>query len=265
MVSVPKLAFIVPYRNRPEQLEIYLKQMSVVLDDISQSDYMILICHQNDERPFNRGAMKNIGFHYIKTTFPNDYKNITLIFNDVDIVCLKKNQINFDTVAGIVKHHYGFEHTLGGLLSINAFDFEKCIGFPNMWSWGFEDTLLQNRVYKVGTIEIDRTRFFNLMSKIHEPNQFLNQEVEATRIVNKNEYIITRDNRFELYYDGINTLKNVTYNYDDVSKMLTIDNFDTRYPAFTENNKEYNVNKGNNLKAVLGVGKRNSRMKMVFM
>ena len=59
-------------------------------------EYKIYYIHQNDKREFNRGAMKNIGFMVIKDKYPNDYQNITLVFNDVDTMPYSKNFLNFN-------------------------------------------------------------------------------------------------------------------------------------------------------------------------
>ena len=88
---VPKIVFIVPYKNRKYHkihFEIYMKY---ILEDIPTNNYEIFFVYQKDNRPFNRGAMKNIGFLAIKNKYPNDYQNITFVFNDIDtITCFKK-------------------------------------------------------------------------------------------------------------------------------------------------------------------------------
>ena len=140
---VPAKVFIVPYRDREPHKLVFTRVMPYILGD---SNYRILFIHQKDRRPFNRGGIKNIGFHYVKKKWPNDWQNMTLIFHDIDFMAYRKGQFSFDTKRGEVNHFYGFPHTLGGIFAIKAIDFEKTAGFPNIWTWGLEDNVLLERV-----------------------------------------------------------------------------------------------------------------------
>ena len=71
--TIPNTVFIVPYRDRKPQRVAFMKIMPHILEDMN---YLVLFVHQFDKRPFNRGAMKNLGFIFIKSAFPNHYKNI---------------------------------------------------------------------------------------------------------------------------------------------------------------------------------------------
>ena len=84
---VPSIIFIVPYRDRQKQYEFFAKHMKMVLEDYDESSYKILYIHQQDNREFNRGAIKNIGFITVKNMYPDDYSDITLVLM-MWILCL---------------------------------------------------------------------------------------------------------------------------------------------------------------------------------
>jgi len=158
--QAPKRVFIVPYRDRIQQKFFFCKQMDFILE--GQSDYEILFVHQCDARNFNRGAMKNIGFLAIKEKYPDSYKDISFVFNDVDTLPFHK-LFDYETTQGVVKHYYGFETALGGIVVIKGSDFELINGYPNYWGWGMEDASLQKRCFAYG-LQIDRSNFYTIGS-----------------------------------------------------------------------------------------------------
>lgn len=161
----PDIIFIIPYRNREQQLERWITHMTPILSGVR---YEIYVIHQKDNRRFNRGAIKNIGFLQVKKMYPHDYKNITLVFNDVDTMTQKPR--NFQTRRGFVKHMFGFKFAFGGVFSITAGDFEEIGGFPNLWSWGLEDNMIKERWIKRFTDKtIDWTEFYGLRG--HTPEE----------------------------------------------------------------------------------------------
>ncbi len=151
--NIPSIVFIVPYRNRLDNLRWFIDHMKHLTDF---HKFEIYVSHQCDNRPFNRGAIKNIGFISIKNKYPDHYKNITLVFNDVDTYYSDVNSISYDTVKGTVMHFFGFNFALGGIFSIKGSDFELSTGFPNFWGWGLEDNAMQDRCLSNG-IKIDRS------------------------------------------------------------------------------------------------------------
>jgi hypothetical protein len=158
---VPETVFIVPYRDREPHRKALLEAMADNLADWNPDTYKIMFVHQCDKRPFNRGAMKNIGFIVIKNAFPKDYQDITIVFHDVDTWPCEKGLVSYSTTQGVVRHFYGYDFALGGLVAIKAGDFEMCGGFPNLWGWGIEDNTLQDRVLDVG-LSIDRSNFYHI-------------------------------------------------------------------------------------------------------
>ena len=215
-VTIPKIVFIVPYRDRIEHKEFFTIYMKHVLEDIPKTDYEIYFVEQKNTLPFNRGAMKNIGFLALKYKYPHDYKNITFVFNDVDTVPYSKNIIDYDTSHGIVKHFYGFKFALGGIFSIKGVDFERTNGFPNFWAWGGEDNYMQKRVEYVG-LYIDRSVFFNILDKnilqMCDGVKRLICRKEAATVVNMSTT------------DGLVTIRNLNYEFKD--EYINVYNFQT--------------------------------------
>lgn len=163
--AIPEIVFIVPYRNRPQQKFFFERWMRYVLEDYAPATYKIFFSEQFPKKDFNRGAVKNAGFLAVKAMYPNDYRNITFVFNDVDSLPYKKNLLNYKTKPGVVKHFFGFEDALGGIFSITGGDFEKIKGFPNYWLWGYEDNILNNRVVATPGLTIDRTVFYPVFNQ----------------------------------------------------------------------------------------------------
>jgi len=231
IIVVPKLIFIIPYRDREQHQIFFSNHMKCIMSDYSETDYKILYIHQCDERDFNRGAMKNIGFLFVKNTYPDDYKQITLIFNDVDTMPFSKNFLNYDTTMGNIKHFYGFTHTLGGIVSVKAEDFEKTDGFPNLWAWGYEDNAFQKRVQR-HKINIDRDNFF----KIYDKNIMHFYDGDS-KTINYKEYQKYTHN----YKDGISTINDLKYSYDINSGFVKVSTFNTPYIPDSEKNIEHKL------------------------
>ena len=202
---IPKRIFIVPYRNRSQHKFFFSKYMSFILED--KDDYEIYFSHQCDSQNFNRGATKNIGFIAARNKYPNHYKDITFIFNDVDTIPFNKI-FDYETNHGIVKHYYGFKHALGGIVVIKGGDFEKINGFPCFWGWGMEDNVLQTRCNKLGLI-IDRSHFYNIGSP-----EILQLFDGISRIISKNDPLRgDMDNGV----DGLTTINSLNYTINDKS------------------------------------------------
>lgn len=215
--DVPKIVFIVPYRDRLHQKEFFLRQMEHVMEDVPKEDYHIYFAHQCDMREFNRGAMKNCGFLAIKRLYPNDYKNITFVFNDVDTMPITKNMFDYQTTTGTVKHFYGFTFALGGIVSITGGDFEKIGGFPNFWGWGYEDNVLQFRASDFN-LKIDRSQFVKILDR-----SIVHIQDGSLRAVHRTEYTgdFLRDRN-----NGLNTIFHINFEINDLN-MIDVNTFFT--------------------------------------
>ena len=237
----PKKIFIVPYKNRAEQKFFFTKYMSFILEDLQ--DYELYFSHQTDNRTFNRGATKNIGFLAMKEKYPNDYKDITFIFNDLDTVQFNKI-FDYETTRGIVKHYYGFNYTLGGIVVVKGSDFERINGYPCFWGWGLEDNCLQKRCEKFNIV-IDRSHFYPIGSP-----KILQLFDGMGRIISKKDpWRMDKDDGV----DGLKTISSLKYTIDETSSspsdnqykmeninffFINIENFQT-YLSF-ENDQYFN-------------------------
>ena len=214
----PKFVFVVPYRDREPHREFFNTYIYKIMEDVPSEDWAFFFVHQNDKRPFNRGAMKNIGFLALKNTYPHDYKNIIFIFNDVDTLPYTKNILNFHTDFGVIKHFYGFQFALGGIFSIRGADFERINGFPNYWAWGGEDNLIHERAKQYGLI-IDRSNFYtigsmNILQFADGLKRLICRDELATSIMPNN-------------VDGLSKITGLNYNIYNESHMIDVDRFET--------------------------------------
>uniref|UniRef100_A0A6C0AQ71 Galactosyltransferase C-terminal domain-containing protein n=1 Tax=viral metagenome TaxID=1070528 RepID=A0A6C0AQ71_9ZZZZ len=208
-IKIPKRVFIVPYRSRIQHKFFFSKYMSFILED--DLDYEIYFSHQCDARTFNRGATKNIGFIAVRNKYPEHYKDITLIFNDVDTIPFNKI-FDYNTTHGVVKHFYGFKYTLGGIVAIKGSDFERTNGFPCFWGWGMEDNVLQKRCNAVG-LKVDRSVFYNIGSP-----EILQLFDGISRIISKKDpWRGDNDNGI----DGLRTISQLKYTIDEKSENPT--------------------------------------------
>ncbi len=212
---IPKIIFIIPYRNR-----IYLKThyeiyMDHILEDLDKDSYEIYFVHQCDTRPFNRGAMKNIGFLAMRIKYPDNYKDINFVFNDIDTMPAMKNYLNYETTVGAIKHFYGFKFALGGIFSIKGCDFEKIRGFPNYWAWGLEDNDILHRAKK-HNLQIDYSQFHDFANA-----KIIQLPYNYTRIISKQQTWRAGVNSIE----GFEHIKNLKYIINN--EYINVENFIT--------------------------------------
>jgi hypothetical protein len=242
--KIPKRIFIVPYRNRVQHKFFFSKYMSFILED--KDDYEIYFTHQCDARTFNRGAIKNIGFIAAKNKYPQHYKDITFIFNDVDTIPFTKI-FDYETTHGVVKHYYGFKYALGGIVVMKGSDFERTNGFPGFWGWGMEDNVLQKRCDALG-LTIDRSVFYNIGSP-----EILQLFDGISRIISKKDpWRGENDDGI----DGLRTITQLKYTIDPKSEnpndnifvvnnpkisVINVSTFLTHIPFGTEEYYNYDL------------------------
>jgi hypothetical protein len=232
---IPSKIFIVPYRNRIQHKFFFSKYMTFLLEDEAPGDYEIYFSHQSDTKPFNRGAAKNIGFLAMKQKYPNDYKDITFIFNDVDTVPFNKI-FNYDTTCGVVQHLYGFKFALGGIVIFKGADFEKINGYPNYWGWGMEDNVIQHRCNNHQLV-IDRSQFVpigcqdilqmfdgikRIVTRYAVPEAVNDTGVDGLRSIRNLLYTIDFESSNDNDNNNVNSVENPYIYYINIHSFLTL-------------------------------------------
>ena len=148
-----RIIIIIPIRDRENQLEEIIKRFKEILPS-QNLDYKIYIIEQTSGKLFNRGKLLNIGFlESQKNKFSNYF-----VTHDVDIYSKTNDLLNYKPFDG-VKHLYGYDFSLGGIVTFNNNTFKKVNGFSNeFWGWGKEDDDIQSRCISSG-ININRKDF----------------------------------------------------------------------------------------------------------
>jgi hypothetical protein len=249
----PKKIFIIPYRNRINQKEEFMRHMNkVILLNDPVGSYEIYFAHQQDARPFNRGAMKNIGFLAMKLKYPQDYKNITFIFHDVDTYPSVKDMIDYDTHPGVVKHYYGYEFALGGIFAIKGVDFERSLGFPNFWGWGLEDNVIQERCLQIG-LRIDRSQFYQM----HDP-RIIRAFDGFKRIISKRDSVVYKRET----PDNLTSLVNIKWVVNN--EYINITHFNCGMDPLAQDYVTHDIRNGNKIHVPQGYDRRKWSLTSTF-
>lgn len=160
-----KLGIIVPYRNRPDQLEVFIEHMESYLAD-KDLRYEIFIVDQDNAKQFNRGILLNIGYIYAKKIRCN-----YIVLHDVDMLPVNVDYSYSDIPLHLStdfileegeKEREVFEEYFGGVTMFPIETFEKINGYSNKyWAWGYEDTDLLLRCKENG-IELNTMKLKNM-------------------------------------------------------------------------------------------------------
>lgn len=149
-----KMALIIPYRNRFEQLSIFVRHMHPILKR-QNVDYRIFVVEQAGNTPFNRAILFNIGFN--ESLKFDQYE--CFIFHDVDLI--PEDDRNEYTCPSSPRHmsvavdkfnyRLPYQGIFGGAGSFTREHFELINGFSNVfWGWGGEDDDLFQRITAKG-------------------------------------------------------------------------------------------------------------------
>ncbi|XP_077557143.1 beta-1,4-N-acetylgalactosaminyltransferase bre-4-like [Haemaphysalis longicornis] len=173
-----RVAILVPYRNRAENLKVLIYNLNRVLAN-QQIDYGIFVIEQGDDLDFNRGKLLNVGVK--ESTILHDYQ--CFVFHDVDLVPVddrnvytcpehpRHMSVRIDNRSGVP-----YERFFGGVGAVNKEHMMRLNGFSNRyWGWGGEDDDMANRLkelnLKIHRRPADVARYASLKHAASKPNK----------------------------------------------------------------------------------------------
>jgi hypothetical protein len=146
-------AIVVPLRDRENDAKAFLNHIIKYMNSNFVNDYFsIFYVIQNDNLPFNRGFLFNVGFSEVIRNY-----NMTrcIIFHDVDLLPISPGipygKCQYPIQLGSeLEHHnwtYPYSENCGGVVSMSIKHWELVNGFSNMYNgWGGEDDDLYVRL-----------------------------------------------------------------------------------------------------------------------
>ncbi|KZC08027.1 Beta-1,4-galactosyltransferase 7 [Dufourea novaeangliae] len=178
--SLHRLAILVPFRDRFEELLIFAPHMKKFLDK-QNIDYHIFILNQIDRFRFNRASLINVGFLHVSS--PE------------------------------LHPRYHYPTFVGGILLIKREHFVQVNGMSNKyWGWGLEDDEFYVRLKEAGLIvtrpQNVSTGTHNTFKHIHDRNH---RKRDMIKCYNQREVTRKRDRQ-----TGLN---NVSYKLLSTIKM----------------------------------------------
>ncbi|XP_035671837.1 beta-1,4-galactosyltransferase 7-like [Branchiostoma floridae] len=164
-----KLAVVVPFRDRFEELLVFVPHIHKFLNE-QKVRHKIYVVNQIDLHRFNRAALINIGF-----IMGRDEGCDYMAMHDVDLLPMNPDlnygypeEGPFHVSSPELHPLYHYKKFVGGILLMKREHFEQVNGLSNMfWGWGREDDELYKRMEEVGLqifrpegIETDHTNTF---------------------------------------------------------------------------------------------------------
>jgi hypothetical protein len=138
MLNKHKLAIVVPFRDRFDELLLFVPHISKYL--MAKSiDFKIYIINQVDRYRFNRASLINVGF--LVSANECDY----MAMHDIDLLPLN-DQLDYGYPLSNTPYHvsapglhpeYNYNTFIGGILIVTKDNFLKTNGMSNRyWGWG---------------------------------------------------------------------------------------------------------------------------------
>lgn len=154
------MTIIVPYRDRPHQLPIFVKHMSAYLTGAD-----IVVVEQADNKPFNRAKLINAGFAETKPEF--------FVAHDIDMLALAVDYTPTKGVTQLAGNEIQKTGYLGGVTMFDAVTFRKAGGYNNSYYHRAEDNEMAFQLARLGIKPAERFGVFDLQPHPRRGPEFI--------------------------------------------------------------------------------------------
>jgi hypothetical protein len=223
-IDMKKLSIVVPYRNREQHLAQFVPFMEEYLKylpkDENEFGTQILIIEQEDDKPFNRGKLLNVGFNESKDC---DY----FCFHDVDMLPVNSDYspIESPTHMATEAEQFGwklpYDGYFGGVTMFDKESFEKINGYANeYWGWGAEDDDILTRCNIMGVRTFRKPGRYRSLS--HE--RFIENSLYQKNLDKLNLFQMKSSSE-RILKDGLSTLsyeRTGESKLGDITKKITV-------------------------------------------
>ena len=135
-----KLCIVVPYRDRADHLSQFVPRIKKTMDDQGIL-FELLVVEQENGKPFNRGKLLNVGFHWMETEGKREIDYYC--FHDVDMLPTESDYSYCENPTHLAARAEQFGWKLpyndyfGGVTIFDKGSFLKINGYANeYWGWG---------------------------------------------------------------------------------------------------------------------------------
>nr|VZI41573.1 unnamed protein product [Spirometra erinaceieuropaei] len=156
------LAIIIPFRDRYQNLSVFLNHMHPLLRH-QRRRYSIFVIEQIAPHTFNRAALFNIGF--LEASKRADFG--CFMFHDVDLLpeddrnmyACEDQPLHMSATIDKFNYKLFYNTSFGGAVAMRKEHFERTLGFANTYfGWGCEDDDMSRRLRFAG-LKLTRRNF----------------------------------------------------------------------------------------------------------
>ena len=197
------LCIIIPYRNRESALEKIIPKLAEYVKN-QVENFKICVIEQNDDLPFNKGLINNIGF---LLNPDHDY----YCFHDVDLIPEFSDYSYPEVPSHLSSHCSQFNYInipdkiMGGVITFRKEHFHEVNGYPCTYvGWGKEDDALYLRCESANLMPYKHPlgRYFS----VPHAHRLSSKEENELHKINGERFMKEKDGIVSRWDDGLNTI-----------------------------------------------------------